>query len=387
MIVFNFIITFFRVILQQIIILFEKDSFYFLLIKFVISAILSIILYYLYYYYKYDYKFSKKYAIKTKLELLVSIIIFVLYCSIFILGFLFIRFYNVEKTLDLYQSINVLLNIIINTSYYNVCLTFYLILFIILTMKYIHTLLLKYITFHKNKLYYFTFMKDDSFETIFWFISRNLTIDNLIYVFINRNIAYVCYLLGLIPINNTNKNKTIIISFSHQIYDKLPRFVSLFTMFLTAKSFRLHYYVLFFVFFYDIFYNFYILENVYKVMPYIFIYEIIVRMSKTILVKNRNYDDFLAYYLYGTCFENNEDIITFGNRTWTQEEAYDIVADYAFNDFKDKEMTQLVLTPPKYDPFKFYNTSYFQISENIYKVFKKNYIIIIIFIIALILYS
>ncbi len=387
MILLNFIITFFRLILQQLILLFQGDDFYMLLIKIFISIVLSSILYYLYYYYKYDYKFSKKYAIKTIPDLLICIIILILYYSIFIIGFLFIRFYNVGNTLDLAQKLNILLNIMLNTTYYNLCITVYLVLFIILTIKYVHYLLMKYITFHKHKLYYFTFMKEDSFKTIFWFISRNMTIDNLIYVLINRNIAYVCYLLGLIHLDSIKKNKRIVVSFSHQIYDHLPRFISIFTLFLTAKSFRLHYYVLFLVFFYDIFYNFYILENVYKIMPYIFIYELLVRMSKTILVKNRDYDNFVAYYLYGTCFENNEDIITLGNRTWTQEEAYDIIADYAFNNFVDKEMAPLVLTPSKYDPFKIYYTSYFQISENVNKVFKKNYLIVIVFLIAIILYS
>ena len=71
-----------------------KDGFgvYFLIIKFVISVILSSIYYYLYYHYKYNYKFSKKYAIKTTFELLKSIMIFMLYCSIFIMGFLIFAF-------------------------------------------------------------------------------------------------------------------------------------------------------------------------------------------------------------------------------------------------------------------------------------------------------
>lgn len=269
----------------------------------------------------------------------------------------------------------------------NFIITLYLLFILIILFKYIYYIFSQYIKFHKNCAYYFTFLKNDSFETVFWFISNNLTIKNLLKIIIIQNIAYILYLLGFIHIDKKRYNPSYMPKFSAQIYDHLPRYARIFTSFLYCKAFVLHYYVLFLVFFYDIFYNSYILENVYKIMPYIFIYELIVRMSKTIIVKNRDYDDFVAYYLYGTCFENNEDIITLGNRTWTQEEAYDIIADYAFNDFKDKNKIQFFLTSSKYDPFKIYYTSYFQISENVNKVLKKNCLIILIFLIAIILYS
>lgn len=388
MIIINLIITFFRIILEFLILLFKHDYVFLLIIKIIISLLITSIIYYLYYYYKKNYKFSRKYAMKSYKTISFTLITLILYYSIFLLGFLCIRFYNTNKKLNLDVITINLLNIIKQNTFFNLFITFYFFVSIIILLKYLYHILMQNIKFHKHRLYYFTFLRQDFFEKIFWFITFNLTIKNLIRLLINQNIAYILYFFNVIRLEEKFiKLDKMGFRFRYELLDKLPRFALLFTQFFIYKAFVLHYYLLCLVFMYDMFFNSYTLQYIYKIMPYIFIYELIVRMSKSILVKNREYDTFLAYYLYATCSEKNEYIITLGGRTWTQENAYDIIADYAFNNFVDKNFEDFYLKPDKYDPFDIYDTTYFEVSNKIYKHIKNTKIVIIVFFIALVLFS
>ena len=83
---------------------------------------------------------------------------------------------------------------------------------------------------------------------------------------------------------------------------------------------------------YDLKYNNLILEHMFTILPYIFIYEILVRMCKFIQGLNIAADDMLYHFLYSPITTIDEDTYQIGRHPVASEDLYKLFTDYVYTD-------------------------------------------------------
>jgi hypothetical protein len=97
---------------------------------------------------------------------------------------------------------------------------------------------------------------------------------------------------------------------------------------------NMHYIILFLVIIYDMLYNNFIILNLFKVLPYIFIYELYLRISKFVEYKSLRYDVWLYEFFYGAVELISEQEIILGEDYVLMEE-FKLAIEYLKNGLYD----------------------------------------------------
>lgn len=333
MIFIPYFLFIFKLTLQLIIKIFVIEA---LLLKFWIIIILSFFAYTLYLYptkrklklsfiRKKKYNFLDKYRLDNMIQFLYACFISLVYFGIFVGGFLYLRFLNSHKILSLKPIFINIYNLILPLSYIHILCNIIIIVLILIIYKIVFTYILQYCRICRQQLYIIFYSRENLlFEThkfLNKFSSSHFFSD------LCNNLSIIFYILGLKK--------------SYTIYDsKKPTWERILFRLIRTKETKLHYYFLGGALIYDIFLNSLTLQMTYKLMPYIFLYDLWVRFSKTLFFKNMLYDEFVYYYIYGTIYENNDHFLIIGDREWSKEFVKDAFHKYIYNNFLDKEMMQ-----------------------------------------------
>lgn len=383
-----------------------------------ITLIILIIIAYLFYEWPYrkrrtlsglrkiKHKFPKQYIIRDIPDFVKTVIVVAVYFSLFIVGLLYLRFLNTTKEINLYNSWLILQSIINNFSYSNLILNTTILLLILIIYLYIWKYLQIFFKLYKMKLYYASFIYESFFEKMFWKLHK-LNVSNILRK-ITEYLFLICYYLGFIKARNTlnpfavdpailevypkaknlKKKEHIYICRNTQFIT--PKWLELVSQIINLRTFKLHYYLLFSIFIFDVFFNNMILQATYKIMPYIFIYEIWVKYSKFFIFKNRSYDTFIFYFLYHDIIEEDDYEIVLGNRCWSREYLKNVLKFYVYNDFINKELfdhwekINNSFSISEIYNYKFYYNAFIMFLN---KSLKQNKAIILIFVLFLILYG
>lgn len=267
---------------------------------------------------KYKFNSFMKYAMKTKKEHVINLIILFMGFCIFFICIILLRFYNIEKNIDLLEKKDIIYNLYLNTNkldFFITCLIFVLI-FILYILNIIR--LGNYFKFHliKRHIYlvgnYNTPDKDSWYVLIFL---QNI-IDKINIYNIHNNICdkkipelyKKFYFLKKIKIKPENwsflsqKEQT-------KFYKQSPVHPSWFVYKYNIDKILYyfligwHYFLLLLVFFYDIFYNNYNIQLIFMVLPWTLFFDFYLRISKFFNDLDINYDIYINTVIYGNNLE------------------------------------------------------------------------------------
>lgn len=227
----------------------------------VVFIIFLILLLYLFYKYPRPLKndiniIAEHYKIHNNLDKLFCYFMLILYAVIFVGGIIYLRFQNSSKTLDMTLVWNKFYSsILTHTLSVNIL---NLLLLILLIITYI-ALLIKLVRFFKRywiKLH--IYYADEPYN---WY--------NRCRQWFTSNLDYI----------------SIISHLWLKLYDKYPKsfFFKRFLGFsieyhLRVLARKIHYIIFLIIFIYDVLYNNYVLYNVYSILPYVFIYELYLKL-------------------------------------------------------------------------------------------------------------
>jgi hypothetical protein len=263
------------------------------------------------------FKSYLSYKINDENSLDISLCIVYLYCMFFILLMFICRWSNIDKLLDL-KSNYVLLQHIYNeisliALYINMPLLLCLCILYIIILSYI----MRSIKKHMYKLYFYFFLYfHDNFYQQLYNIQNYLDIN-----YYTRNfLDYLC--------ENIYKKDFFSAPFSF-------RFI--FTH-VIGLQYIFHCILLFMVILYDLFFNHMLLTHMFKILPFVFIYELWVRISIFLRGTNFNCDAIIANMLYSeiTEIEIDKKCLYIEGIPYEKEILRTVITVYARNGFIDK---------------------------------------------------
>lgn len=301
--------------------------YYHLLIKVIVILVLLYILYLKFKYIKYKehklsflrfqkYKKYLTYEIEDQNHLDITISILLLYFIFFIYCILITRIKNVGKNLNLnlmlyklqlmYNAVS-FFELIINIILLLLCLFMYF-----MVLKYI----VKYLKFHLLKLYLY-FIVEDTWENLI----RNFQMILLDYSYIVQN--FIENYLKYDP-NNLKPSQIFITKF-YFIHLELLKYLC-------------HRIILFSMIFYDLFFNNLILSHMFKILPYVFLYELWIKLYILFLGHHITYDVLIAKLLYKEVYVSDNDVhcIYIDDEIYERRTIKEILITYVKHDFIDK---------------------------------------------------
>jgi len=230
------------------------------------------------------------YKIKDNLDKLLSFAILILYLFFFVGGVFLLRIYNTKKTYDLSEAYNKLYCSVVQTSgsalIINILFVFTLLFAFIQALTFFTRAAKRpWIRLH---IYYYRDSEKPYFRFVHFFLRKSY------------NVA-AWKILEMTPFENK-----IVLKFS---------LVYHLTMLITC----LHYMTLLIVVLYDLFYNNFTLCYVYKFLPYIFLYDIYIRLSALYSKIDFmiNADHLLYDYMYATHVQVlDKDYVILDNSTY-----------------------------------------------------------------------
>ena len=263
---------------------------------------------------KLRYEQYLKYKINDHTELDISITIVFLYFIFFIVLLFISRLKNTQRLFDISLYYNKLCYFLISD---NIIMSITnIIIFILLVILYLKllSLFIKNVKKHFMKLYF--------------------------YCILNLLLKYEFYVLHLI-IKISFDRYTI--KFSDKILSKDPQK----TMFainqfihyhLLGLEFIIHRIILLCVVYYDIKYNNMILTHMFKILPYVFLYELRVKIYTFLLERNLQYDKIVSRLLYGkiTYSSEDHDHLYLDDEPYEKKSIKEIILTYASNNFTSK---------------------------------------------------
>lgn len=255
------------------------------------------------------------YPFKTYLDRLWTTFIIFTYPLIIIGGVLYLRFQNTVKHADLLYYYYEVLYIVKNTTVFNNTLNIVLLISFIFVYLRIFLLIQNIFKFHYTRLHIYysknTYFVQQSFRQVIRMNSyeRQHYIYNcfvtlfLEYLKIQRvyqfciNIIFHCLNLKIYDKNLDNIETKLSFFNKIEIYCGSTE-IKLIYIFDQIKFF-IHHILCLLLLFYDIIFNNFILEHIFQILPYVFIYEIWVKITKHVENLHRDYDEYLYHFLYG----------------------------------------------------------------------------------------
>jgi hypothetical protein len=329
---------------------------------------------------KWRYRFPNNYKLKTREDHIINITILLTYVLIFILGFLWLRFRNSERSIDLVIYYDILCKVIMITPLHHTIINLLLLVCIFLLYIKLLTLLTKYfkLQFIKRHIYLSNPLNTHLpsyyyMEFIDRYYYRYMHLTSII----NKLHTLISYIFHYLKLKEYPPDCNESLSFKIAVY-KIPLEDSIYK-YLSKIKYILHYLILFIIMFYDIVFNSLVLTHMFKIMPYMFIYELLVRLSKVYDGLNTMHDLVIHDFLYASIQQITKDEYQVGSFNLTKEDLNNIITNYVYTDLVD--IKKIV----KENNVKLSNIEY--IINVIYKIQTNPYIMIYIILVVYILYS
>lgn len=226
--------------------------------------------------------------LKTKTEHVWNISVLSSFVLVFIIGFFLLRYKNVGRDVDLKEIFYTLYSLMSILSLNVILLNAILFINIILIYIFISKKITKYYKYHFMKRHFysmsFSYEPYNVYTKIIY--EHTLTIYNKITSLIFKFVNYLSLSIFKERLNNLEFQLKII-----PYESKLNRF-------LLHLIKTIHYYVLIFVLLSDLYYNNFHLIYLYKILPFVFIYDLVVRYFRFVIKLSVYHDALLKIVLY-----------------------------------------------------------------------------------------
>lgn len=285
--------------------------------------------------------FPDKYKLITRADHFYNILLLLIYSSFFTIGILFLRFQNMERSLDLMSYIKTLLLLINTVSFFSIILNILLIGFLVGVYWAIMILVGRYYKYHiiKRHIYLSDGKAITFYDNLYIYITK-VDINAFCYqAYLVLNLLYRCCNFHMLRIILTHKNKLQLFK-RYLSADKGFNYVIdvFFRLFLKEVKFIIHHIICIIILIYDILFNNMILIHVFQILPYVFIYEIWVRITKFYSYIHPNNDNILYSLLYDSSTIDRElGLIYTSSGELTMEDFQDIVFNYLFTGLISKD--------------------------------------------------
>jgi hypothetical protein len=287
---------------------------------------------------KLKYESHLKYKINDDTELDISINIVFLYFLVFVILLLIFRLNNKSRFLNLYFYIQQITSLIEITPKLIIILNILLIITGVILYIFILSSIIKYIKIHIFKLYYYVFLNlynTNKKKIILLDLRSYLNIHHYTVVF---NTTLLPKITKCLNMENGFVERIIFIHCD-------------------SLKFIIHRLILILIIIYDILYNNMILTHMFKILPYILIYELWVKLSIFLMGVNFDYDWIIRQLLYGkvTSLEYDKECLYLDDIPYEKKVLNEIITGYARNGFVDKYfLPQDPIKEGLYDLFKFW---------------------------------
>jgi hypothetical protein len=222
-----------------------------------------------------------RYALRSPLEHVWNLFIILAYFSIFILGLLWLRFLSLNASIDLVKLFTSIITTLESLPYFETEINLvFLLIFFRCYIKIISKSFLYY-KFHLMKRHLWL-AKNEWYNNGLLTFSLFLSRFDLPLIVIRRSITLFSYL---------SKNNILTKRVADHMFFKLN------------VSFRflynhMHYFILIGIIIYDLFFNNFVLITMFKVLPWVSLYEMYLRFCILIEKFNHTYDTLLSKFIY-----------------------------------------------------------------------------------------
>lgn len=265
---------------------------------------------------KFKYESHLKYKIDDHNELDISVSILFIYILFFILLLLFSRFNNVNRTLNITIYLKYVDILFLNYNIFSIIINMCLIMFGFIIYILLLSLFTKYIKKHLMKIYFFHLLDlTNKYEFHILSVILKIRYDRFTTKFIDQ----------LLFKKSPNKVQFAI---NQLIYSHL-----------TALEFIIHRLILIITIIYDIKYNNMVLSHMFKILPYVFIYELWVKLYSFLININLEYDKIIAKLLYYEVTINDIDneCLYLNGEPYEKKVIKEILTIYVRRGFVDKQ--------------------------------------------------
>jgi hypothetical protein len=194
---------------------------------------------------------------------------------------------------------------------------------------------------------------------------------------INKLHTLISYIFHYLKLKKYPDNCEESLSFKIAVY-KIP-LENLVYQYLSKVKYIIHYIILVTVIVYDISFNSLVLIHMFKIMPYIFIYELLVRLSKVYDGLNTMHDPIVHDFLYAPIQQITPDDYQIGSFNLTKEDLNNIITKYVYTDLND--ITNITID----NNVKLSKIEY--ITKTIHNIQENPYIMLYIIIVTYLIYS
>ena len=284
-----------------------------------------------------------KYALKTKCAHIYNIFILLSYSCLFGIGILYLRILNKEKTINLKEYYDKIKNFLLETNIYEsgLNITIFILLFIIYILSVIR--LSQYFKFHVIKRHlslvgninYF-----GKYQQWFYTIFYKIYIINFIRIFLGKieklyDKYYYKYQTKAELLNYDQLSVKEQIEYEYKPPVDPFRFIFKYKLniIITFILMKGHYILLLILLIWDIWYNNFQLTKIFYVLPWIFLYDIYLRISKFVEGVYLPYDQLINTLIYATYLERNNKYLYIDGDHFELETFRHIYKTYIKQDF------------------------------------------------------
>ena len=262
------------------------------------------------------YNYYRKYKIHDENELDITISIIILYVLIFVIFLFSYRLKNITRNFDLNYYYEKLTVVYASTS--SLSLLFNLLIVVLMLILYIKifSIFSKFVREQIISLYLYLFLDIfDKFEGALLSFQLKIKYDRLPNKFLNKI--------------TLQKNSPQYRWYNDFLYTHL-----------FGLEFVFHRIILILTIIYDIKYNNMILSHMFKILPYVFLYELYIRFCIFIMGLNTDYDRITAYLLYkdiGTFEYDKECLYLNGTEPYEKKTILHVLINYSNKGLVDRE--------------------------------------------------
>jgi hypothetical protein len=281
-----------------------------------------------------------KYALHTKISHIWNIFILSTYIGIFFFGFLWLRLLNRNYSTDLSDYYNKFLKSLADLSLTMHIVNILLLICIIIIYIMFLSRISNYAKFHiiKRHLYHASSENYKVYQLkLLNFISK-FTMDqplmficNRISVIFNHLRKYVYPTYETLSLDEKDNLETTY----------LFKLEKLLTKYILRVLYKIHYIILIIVIIHDIYYNQYVLTNVFIILPWVFLYDIYIRISRFIQGLWYPFDELIHDFMYKPIIPLTKEEASFGQRLVNLDEFNLITKRYLENNLDSTNCNDL----------------------------------------------
>jgi hypothetical protein len=284
--------------------------------------------------------FPDKYKLITRVDHFCNILLLFIYSLVFTIGILFLRSQNMERSLDLMSYVKTLLLLISNVSFLSIILNILLIGFLLGLYWTIMRSLGRYYKYHIIKRHiYLSHGKSSTFyDHVYRYIQKISIYVLLRRVYRTVEILYRCLNFKELLIIIRSNNRFGLFKeyfFAYKTYNSFELFC---VLTLKDLKFIIHHIICIIILIYDILFNNMVITHVFQILPYVFVYEIWIRITKFYSYIHLLNDMILYSLVYDPATMDRElGLIYTSSGELTMEDFQDIVFNYLFTGLISKD--------------------------------------------------